>query len=361
MTHYPQPPDEEPSDTAWNLSPARGRSLVGLPVGLASLQKLVWQLSPRSLLAIFGMLVLLVGLPLAVADVTGERLFADLRDHSLDEFSLIEAAMMIGGADLQTAAIVDRQFLVAVKSQVPMESSTWARVTAIHALMFNELLTGEYHVAASQLTDALETGNFNCVSATTLFLALADMCQVPARAVLLPGHMRCRVWIQEQQRWIDVEPTKQHGFWDDDIALRGRELTRVQMLAKLYYNRGIELLRDRDYWTALRCARVGWDLDPEHGAAQESIAAVYGNWSLSLCQNQRFGEAARLLAEARSEFPTDDQLANSEVHVYVLWMEHFANTGDWAAARMRLADALTRHPDAAVLQELQRLWATAKH
>ncbi len=308
---------------------------------------------PKRVVIVLFMAICYMGTGItASADEDGQQLFRDLQDQQLDQFSLLEAALVVGGWDHESSQAVVGQWSREVDDAFPDES-TLHRVQHIMHFMHDSVLTGKYDESASQLTVTVSTGNYNCVSAATLFLGLAEINDLSARGVLLPGHLRCRVWIPEQHRWIDLEPTKRVGFLvPQESPGTGRELDSVQVLAKSYYNRGIELLSERDYWAALRCTTYGAQLDPLHAAARDSVNAVINNWSLSLCERQRFEDAAYLLEQGRRTAPQDQLLAASEVHVYVVWMQHLLRLGDSQAAEARLADVLLRHPNSELLRSL---------
>lgn len=192
-----------------------------------------------------------------------QLVFLDLQDHALDQFSLLEAALQIGGFDHADSVSVSRALAADILND-SASGSTRTRIERILTGMRAKVMTGQYDPAATQLPVMLRTGNYNCVSAATVFLGLAEISHVAARGVLLPGHLACRVWIPEEGQWIDLEPTQATRNAVPDSSTRGgRELTPVEVLAKLYYNRGIELLAERDYYPALRCAELSVALDPD--------------------------------------------------------------------------------------------------
>jgi tetratricopeptide (TPR) repeat protein len=280
----------------------------------------------------------------------------DIADGRLDQFSLLEAAGNIGGMD--TAAIGDAQRrLNSVVALLDRNSHTSDidRLTALLSLLHDHIFTGRYDSSASQISATFANGDYNCASAAVLFLAAAEMADFSACAVLLPGHVHCRVWIERQRRWLDVEPSVRSGQSDSNVATtttQVRELTRVQLLAKLYYNLGIDQLRQGNYAGALRCARYGWQLDPRHRAAKDNVTAIVNNWSLALCQRQEFEEALRLIRNGLAQSPDDDLLAVNEIHIYITWMQELMRRGDVPGVEMRLHDALARYPQSTMLRTI---------
>jgi tetratricopeptide (TPR) repeat protein len=166
--------------------------------------------------------------------------------------------------------------------------------------------------------------------------------------------MHCRVWIEEQRRWLDIEPTLRNEPSDESPgAVTGRELTDVQLVAKLYYNRAIESLGRREFEPALEAAHHSCRLDDRHVAARDNLIAVINNWALQLATQQRYEEALMLIATGLRDCPHSDLLATNEVHVYVKWMQGLLARGDLAGVQARLQTALARYPDSAVLWSIQ--------
>ena len=288
-----------------------------------------------------------------------EQLALDMADGRLDRFSLLEAAGTIGGMDsssLQAARLRLQDVVASLDRESHAHDAE--RLAALLALLHDRIFTGRYDAAASQISATLAHGDFNCASSATLFLVAAEMANFSTHAVLLPGHVRCRVWIEADERWYDVEPSVRSGQPDQPLGnersanQRGRELTDVQLLAKLYYNLGIDELKQGNYVGALQYARYGWQFDPRHTAAKDNVAAIVNNWSLALCQQLQFEEALRLIRHGLRQSPDDDLLTVSEIHIYVAWMQELMQRGDLGGVEMRLHDALARYPDSALLQNI---------
>lgn len=301
----------------------------------------------------------LAGPALAAPEQNAQALFHDLQDGHLDQFGLLEAALLVGG-QTDPGSVALARHAAACLLHRDSGVSTRERLQRILDGMHQDLMTGRYDPAATQLTELLDNGNYNCVSSATLFLGLAEREHIPSRGVLYPGHVACRVWIPEETRWIDVEPTQQNLV----PRIRretpsGRELTSVEVLALLYYNQGLELMTAGNYWPAWRCACLAVNLDPDHEAAVESLSAVAGRWAFELSGQQRFADASYVLAKSRQLLPHDVHLADHEVHVCAAWARHLAQQGQLAAAREHIAHGLQRHPQSQLLRQSKRVLDSA--
>ena len=70
--------------------------------------------------------------------------------------------------------------------------------------MHREILHGGYDPQATELTGLLDTGRFNCASATVLFNALAADCGLDARGVELPRHAFSELLIGDRPLTIET-------------------------------------------------------------------------------------------------------------------------------------------------------------
>ena len=117
----------------------------------------------------------------------------------------------------------------------------------------------------------------------------------------MPGHVRCRLI---DDPWQSIETTDPiwtpigaaHVRDSGDSMQLGRLLSPVQLLAKLFYNRGLSLLSEQQYEQALAATELSWQLDPQHDAAGENVATVINNWALVLCAEGQFSHSLQLLS-----------------------------------------------------------------
>jgi tetratricopeptide (TPR) repeat protein len=288
--------------------------------------------------------------------VPNRALLDDLADGRLDELSLLQAAGAIGGMDRDeiTAAQSRLKHVVASLDRERRADGS-DRLEGLLCLLHDRIFTGRYDASASQISAAIGNGDYNCASAAVVFLVVADLADVRARPLLLPGHVRCRVWLDDQQRWIDVEPSVRDGKPDETTSppsAEPRQLTDVQLLAKLYYNLGLDQHSRRDYFEALKSARYARQFDRRHAAARDNVAAIINNWSLALCRQQQFDRALALVRAGISESPADPLLPVNEVHIYVAWMQQLMQRGDLRSVELRLHDALARYPTSSVLRDI---------
>ena len=63
----------------------------------------------------------------------------------------------------------------------------------IFDFMHHAILVGGYHADSTDLAQTIDTGRFNCVSATVLFNCLAERFGLSARGLAYPGHVMTRI------------------------------------------------------------------------------------------------------------------------------------------------------------------------
>lgn len=202
--------------------------------------------------------------------------------------------------------------------------STQERAVALRDWLHVEILIGRYQVEASQLDRLFESGDYNCLSATICYMALARQLDVPVRAVAVPGHIYVELAEQNQVYSLeivsfasDLRPAHQtHGRTPRRI-LNDRQLT-----ALVYYNRGAHDLAQRRYAQAGKMNVLALALDPQQTAAAENLLAAVNNWAVTLSGQQRHAEARALLEWGLKLDPAEESLKLNIYYVEHLRQRH---------------------------------------
>lgn len=96
-----------------------------------------------------------------------------------------------------------------VKSRLYQNMSLTERGEAILRLMYRDVLK-KYVLKESSITAMFQKGQYNCVSATILYVALAKEAGLETRVYKTPDHSFCAIQVEE--RFIEVETTNPYGF-----------------------------------------------------------------------------------------------------------------------------------------------------
>jgi tetratricopeptide (TPR) repeat protein len=307
-------------------------------------------------------------------------MLADGADGRFEQFSLMEAALMAEGVACQKQArqLASQfaQWETELKIRTARITDTRRRAAVVHDFVHRRILTGKYEIGCNQLSRTIQHGDFNCVTATLVSLALGRSCELPLTAVHVPGHVRARLPGTEP---LDIETTCPHWLpqklppatrsttgpsrpqTPDCPKNEGRELSDAALVAKIYYNRGIALLNEQHYAHAVAVTRAALALDPADEPTRKNLLAVYNNWALSLCRQGDYAAAADLAVYALgigSDFPP---LVSNDLHIHQQWVLHLCDAGRFAEALAVLEKGHQRRPDAELFDRgrgtVRRWWA----
>jgi tetratricopeptide (TPR) repeat protein len=195
-------------------------------------------------------------------------------------------------------------------------------VNALLACLHQRFLTGEFRADYSELHRTLADGHFNCVTSTILFRCLCDVYEIPVHAVAARQHLLCR---QTGKPGAFIETTCPR--WRAGNEAPGpvsrpaggkavRDITDAQLLAKVYYNRGVVRLETCRYAEAVELLWIAHQFDREDAAAHDNLLAAYNNWALAECDAGRHAGATRLIEQGLRLDPGYPPLRNNDLHIH---------------------------------------------
>ena len=303
-----------------------------------------------------------------------ERLFADVVDGRLDEFSPLTAALVAGGVDdvdslhryeQKAAALADE-----LRRSGKLTGSPRQRAEAVFEFLHGRILRGGYDLAYTDLRRVLDDGRFNCVSATVLFNYLANAIGLECCGLEMPGHAMSRVSLSDGT--LDIETTCPRWFHlkDDSqqqIAVVGqtigtaasadrskaRDVSPIQLAAMIYYNRGVDLLSEKRFAEAARVNAKALRLDPSNATARGNLLATLNNWSIELGNSKHFADAVNLLRQGLAMDAKFEAFARNYVHIHHQWVDHLCSEGRYAEAVDILTRATAEMPDRDYLRKAQ--------
>ncbi len=250
------------------------------------------------------------------------RLQEDVADGWLDEYDFFDAALIASGVEsVRQRELLRRRFDLWWNKQAQTlrripEPRAKARAL-LHAL-HRDLLRGQYYAACARVDQTLNQGHFNCVTATVLYHEAARRAGWDAQIVSVPGHVFNRLILASGT--LDVQSTS--ATWLDPGAPRAdvpggqpRILSEVQLLGKLYYNRGVTRLAQHRFAQAARHFRTALVYDPQDESAAQNLLAALNNGALAAAQQRRFEQALAWLAEGLQVDPQFAPLAANYRHV----------------------------------------------
>ncbi len=294
-------------------------------------------------------------------------LFADAADGILDKHSLLTAALVASGVDdpetvdsyeKQVAVLADR-----LRRSPALSGSPREQVRAVFEFMHRELLYGGYHLDATDMTTVLQEGRFNCASASVLFCCLCSRFGIAAQGLEIPGHAMIRVELPDGE--LKIEATCPQWFRLIDDPQRRAELIRktigrqaaagnsdgfrsvsgVELVATIYYNRGVDLLGRRQFAEAMAANCKAVRLDRSNETAWGNLLATLNNWAIAAGSSGRFSEAVALLETGLAVEPGFGAFTSNYTHVYHRWVETLCGQGrhEEALEQLRRAAAIQPH------------------
>ncbi len=312
------------------------------------------------------------------------RLFADAADSRWDEHTLLTAALVASGVDSPSrlahyeslvAALVDE-----LRHSAAMQGTEHQQAQAILEFLHQRVLGGGYRLDSSDLTVALDKGRFNCVSASVLFNCFAEDVGLTARGLEIPGHAMSRLVLTDGT--LDVEttcpewfrlmddPQKQAAVVEKTIGIRymettppaqRREVSAVELVATIYYNRGVDLLAQKRFAEAVAANAKALRLDPANSTARGNLLATLNNWAIDLGSNGRYLEAVATLSRGIALDAAYPTFKTNYVHVHHQWIDALCRQGEYGEAADVLASAEFKKLDEAYFQrarlDLYRRWA----
>lgn len=313
-----------------------------------------------------------------------ERLFADAADGRLDEFGLLEAALIAGG--VEDAEVLEgyrrRQagLLEELGRSGGLSGPPRQRAQAVFEFMHRRVLRAGYRTDCTDLRAALDEGRFNCVSASVLFNCLAREAGLAVCGLEAPGHTMSRLRLPDGPldvettcpRWFQLldSPQKQAelvektpGAAPSADRSQAREVSDAQMAAMVYYNRGVDLLAEQRFGQAAAANAKALRLDPQSATARGNLLATINNWAIALGSSDRYAEAVGLLREGLRLDPAYETFSLNYVHVHYQWVEHLCRSGRFEEALELLAQAAAELPDREYFRraplEVYRRWTRA--
>lgn len=338
------------------------------------------------------------------------RLLGDGADGRWDEHSLLEAALVASGVDREDVLVhYQRQaaeLLAELVRSGPSEDPR-RRAQEVFEFLHRRVLRGGYRLNATDLTVTFDHGHYNCVSASVLFKHFAAGLGLRVSGLETASHATSRVFLG-QGVFLDIETTYANWFRLVDSAGRPRDLgpvvrdglarsvaassgsvgglmaagqleakptseskssdgphevSDVELVATIYYNRGVDRLDRKEYAEALTANAKALRLDPRRATARGNLLASLNNWAIALSAAGRHDEAVSRLRQGLVFEPDYPPFVANFVHVHRQWVRELCQEGRFPEAIDVLQAAATVRPCesyfASARHEVSRRWTLA--
>lgn len=233
----------------------------------------------------------------------GEQLLLqDAQDGSLDDHSLIDAALLAAGhagpAHAGTGAIYGHQ--LQCRALVEQYPKAVDRARALLHYLHDEIFIGTYEEESFDVGQSLRLGTFNCLTATLIYQALGESIGLDVHAIAEPAHVRCLLIDGESERYV-IETTARN--WEVAASQASfahdftRRLSEAQLVAKIYFNRGVVAMREQRFADAVCHSISSLWLDREDVDARNNVRACLNNWAANAMEAGELKTAKNLLRD----------------------------------------------------------------
>lgn len=173
----------------------------------------------------------------------GERLLlSDAADGEWDQLKFLDAVLIADGISDQERAVcrdIYDYHINRLRNEIGETDDDFAKARHVYEYLHREILTGSYDLNLSSAAACLQTGTYNCVSATALFNALAGDVGLTSYGLEMTGHAKSRILCGNS--YLDIETTCPK--WDllpdrpmpipepqPDTALLGRDVAFIRQV-----------------------------------------------------------------------------------------------------------------------------------
>jgi tetratricopeptide (TPR) repeat protein len=262
------------------------------------------------------------------------RLLADAADGRLDRHSLVRAALIANGVEDPTTWQQTETAVMALGRELRasghLRGSIAEQARAIHQFLHQRVLTGGYDPRANNLADVFRNGRFNCITSSTLLMALAGECGLESAAIEMPAHVL--VVLDPRRDALAVETTcpawrsiELAGFQgctsQRAVAVRGyqnasgRVIGAAELLGTYYHNRGVARLAAGEFAEAVAANRNALELDRGCGAARQNLLAAWNNWALALAAAGNYSAALEKIDAGLAMSPGYEPLLKNRAYI----------------------------------------------
>ncbi|MBI1870584.1 MAG: tetratricopeptide repeat protein [Chlamydiae bacterium] len=241
-------------------------------------------------------------------------LFEDVRYQKLGRLSLEQAALIASGVSQRELplyhqkidALYNRIALSLPFKKLPLLDRAEFILVFLHQTVFKK-----YDASATEIQKTLDQGLFNCVSATLLFNILCERFHIKTVGLEIPTHLDAAVLDPGRPRkFFEVQTTIPLGFWVKDSTVNEfvydskvqtwkgkRPVEGSRLIAVIYYNRGMDWIRQNRMEEALPFYLKAYELDPHFPDLERIIAALYVEWGNQYFKNTDYKRAVEIYSE----------------------------------------------------------------
>ncbi len=290
------------------------------------------------------------------AQILSQQLAHDISDGELNDFSQIEAAFIISGADsngrLQQGFAWFNELVTDIQAKNLIGYDRIPSAEKLFLYLHTSWLK-DYQLKATTLFDILDRKEYNCVSATVLYNLLCDEVGLSTEAFETPTHVY--TIFTNITRQVMVENTTSMGFnimknlqrysqyllqyYPQNEALKigldrlyaheyanGRIINNTELLGLICYNLAIFNSEDKNYEKAYDYVELAQLFNADSRSNRKFEISLYYRWGGELFKVQKFYDAFEVTADAYYRYPDNDDFKKNCQNSFTnalkqLWIE----------------------------------------
>jgi hypothetical protein len=326
----------------------------------------------------------------AYSQTLSKKLYQDISDGQLDDFSRIEAAIIISGADSSTRLQEGFQWFHHLLQDIDEKNLIgFDRIPSAEKLFLYLHTTWlkDYKLKATMLFDIMEKKEYNCVSATVLYNLLCDEVGLSTEAFETPTHVYTIFTNITQQ--VMVENTTSMGFnimknlqrysqyllqyYPQNEALKigldrlyayehahGRRINNTELLGLICYNLAIFNTENKNYEKAYDYVELAQLFNEDSRSNRKFEISLYYRWGGELFKAKKFYDAFEVTADAHYRYPDNDDFKRNCQNAFInalqqLWMNRDWEKTETVILEMSDLDILTKR-ESAIQKNVLKDW-----
>ena len=286
-------------------------------------------------------LILMLFSPSIFSQTLSQKLITDIEDGQLDNFTRIEAAFIISGADSQSRLERGLNWFDSLRKDIEEKNLIgYDKIPSAEKLFlyFHTTWLKDYKKKSTTLFDILERKEYNCVAATVLYNLTCDELGLTTQAFETPTHVYT-IFTNIAER-VMVENTTSIGFnimknlskyskyllryYPQQQALKigldkiyyyenskGREITNTELLGLICYNLSIFITEKKNYKKAYQYVELAQLFNQDSRSNLKFEKQLYYQWAQQLFKQEKFYQAFEVIADAYYRYPDNSDFKNN--------------------------------------------------
>ncbi len=269
------------------------------------------------------------------------KLFTDIQDGKLDDFSHIEAAFILSGVNSPDSLTYYLNWFNNLVAKI--KGFHFDEFHRLHAAkkLFNYVRTSlydEYKLDATTLPDIVNKRMYNCVSSTILYNTLCEALGWQTEAFETPTHVY--TIFTDFGKKVIVENTHPMGFdimknlhvyssylasfYPESQRLKigldrlyehensqGRMINNTELLGLLAYNQAYFAMKRGDYKKAYDLILVAQDFNEKSPSNEFFEQSLYYKWGKQCYEEGRFYDAFEVFCDGTFRYPKNKDFAQN--------------------------------------------------